>query len=438
MTLRKCLFWCHLVAGVSAGIVVFIMSVTGALLAYERQIIAWADTHQYRAAPPSAGAPRLSMEAIIAKVYDAEPGTAFTTVVVRADPSAPVGFGSGQRMLYVNAYTAQVMGDGSPGVRRFFRLMTDWHRNLALAGERRAIGRTITGACNLAFLFIVASGFYLWWPRTWTRRHVRSLTMFSSSARGKARDFNWHNVIGFWSAIPLFVIVLGSVVISYPWATDIVYRIVGEAPPPRQRPATPAGGATGTAQGQNAGAARRPDGRDSNGPGRGGSRRPPEGIDALWARAEQQVPGWRCISFRLPTAADAPLVFTIDTGTGGQPQKRATLTLNRSTAQVVRWEPFASMSSGRQVRSWLRFAHTGEVYGIVGQTIAGLVSAGASVLVYTGLMLAFRRFLAWRVRVRNARRAAAGDGPAAQPGRINRLGRIGEWLRILVAHVTQA
>ena len=160
--------------------------------------------------------------------------------------------------------------------------------------------------------------------------------------------------------------------ISYPWASDMVYRIVGEAPPPRQRPATPAGGAGG-APGQNAGAARRPDG---NGPGRGGPRRPPAGIDALWARAEQQVPGWRSISFRLPTAADAPFVFTIDEGTGGQPQKRGTLTLNRSTAEIVRWEPFASLSTGRRIRSWLRFAHTGEVYGLVGQTIAGLVSAG--------------------------------------------------------------
>ena len=411
MTLRKCLFWCHLVAGVSAGIVIFIMSVTGALLAYERQIIAWADTRDYRAAPPSAGAPRLPMEALIAKAYDAEPATAFTTVVVRADSSAPVGLGSGQRMLYLNPYTAQVMGNGSPAVRRFFRLVTDWHRGLALAGERRAIGRAITGACNLVFLFIVASGTYLWWPRTWTGRHLRSITMFNGAARGKARDFNWHNVIGFWSAIPLFVIVLGSVVISYPWASDMVYRIVGEAPPPRQRPAPPAGGAGGVAQGQSAETARRSDAdRPGNGPGRGGSKRPPEGIDALWARAERQVPGWRSISFRLPTGADAPFVFTIDEGTGGQPQKRATLTLNRSTAEVERWEPFASLSSGRQLRSWLRFAHTGEVYGIAGQTIAGLVSLGASVLVFTGLLLAIRRLLAWRVRVRNARRAVVATG----------------------------
>ena len=39
-------------------------------------------------------------------------------------------------MLYVNPYTAEVMGNGSPAVRRFFRLVTDWHRKLALAGEQ--------------------------------------------------------------------------------------------------------------------------------------------------------------------------------------------------------------------------------------------------------------------------------------------------------------
>jgi uncharacterized iron-regulated membrane protein len=45
--------------------------------------------------------------------------------------------------------------------------------------------------------------------------------------------------------------------------------------------------------------------------------------------------------------------------------------------------------------SWLRFAHTGEIYGLLGQTVAGLVSLGAVVLVYTGMALALRRLVAW-------------------------------------------
>ena len=59
------------------------------------------------------------------------------------------------------------------------------------------------------------------------------------------------------------------------------------------------------------------------------------------------------------------------------------------------------MTLGRRLRMVLRFAHTGEVVGIVGQTIAGVVSAGASVLVYTGLALSWRRFRSWQVRRRS-------------------------------------
>jgi uncharacterized iron-regulated membrane protein len=134
------------------------------------------------------------------------------------------------------------------------------------------------------------------------------------------------------------------------------------------------------------------------------------GLDAQWARAEQQQAGWRSISLRLPTAADATLSFTIDTGNGGQPQKRAQLTLDRKTGDVVRWEPFSSLTAGRRARSWLRFAHTGEAAGIVGQTIAGLVSAGGAVLVWTGLSLSWRRFRLWRARGKGKAAASGATG----------------------------
>ena len=131
-----------------------------------------------------------------------------------------------------------MLGEGNgQGVRAFFRVMVEWHRYVAASGASRPLGRAVTGASNLAFLFIVVSGLFLWWPRSWKWTAVRSITWFKGGLRGKARDFNWHNTIGFWSAIPLAIIVAGGVVISYPWATGLVYRAYGEAPP------APAGGA---------------------------------------------------------------------------------------------------------------------------------------------------------------------------------------------------
>ena len=42
-TFRKIIFWMHLTAGATAGVVIFIMCVTGALLAFERQIIEFSE-----------------------------------------------------------------------------------------------------------------------------------------------------------------------------------------------------------------------------------------------------------------------------------------------------------------------------------------------------------------------------------------------------------
>src|SRR5215217_6371704 len=139
---------------------------------------------------------------------------------------------------------------------------------------------------------------------------------------------------------------------------------------------------------------------------------PVDSLNSAWVRAEQQVNDWRSISLQLPATATAPLTFNIDGGNGGQPQKRAQLVLDR-TGNVVRLEPFSSYTRGRQLRSILRFAHTGEVLGVAGQTIAGLVSSGGAFLVVTGLALAIRRLLGWRRR--RSKSTAADIQPGVQP-----------------------
>ena len=50
--LRRALFWAHLALGVVAGFVVLVLSATGALLACQRQITAWADRDLRRIAVP--------------------------------------------------------------------------------------------------------------------------------------------------------------------------------------------------------------------------------------------------------------------------------------------------------------------------------------------------------------------------------------------------
>jgi uncharacterized iron-regulated membrane protein len=116
-------------------------------------------------------------------------------------------------------------------------------------------------------------------------------------------------------------------------------------------------------------------------------------VDALIARAVAQAPAWRSLSVPLVRPADAQVRVTIDEGNGGQPQRRHALTLDAATGEILGWEPFSSQSPGRRARSWIRFLHTGEALGVVGQTIAGLVSLTTILMVWTGLALAYRRLV---------------------------------------------
>ena len=210
----------HLVAGVVAGVVIAVMCFTGVALAFEKEIIAWAD-RDVRAVTPTAATDALSVEDAFAKVTAAHPQIKPTAAVISADPTVGVLVSAGRtNAFYVNQYTGAVSAPASPKMRAFMNTMIEWHRWLAQGGDNRARGKMITGACNFAFLFLAVSGIYLWWPRNWTASALRGIATFNRGLVGKARDWNWHNVIGIWSAPVLVVLTATALPISYTWAGD--------------------------------------------------------------------------------------------------------------------------------------------------------------------------------------------------------------------------
>ncbi len=381
MKLRAGLFWVHLFVGVTVSAVVLVMATTGVLLTYERQVVQWYDTYAYRAPRPRADARHLPPSTLLQFVRERYPSSPIANIVIRRDESAPAEIGVDRAIVFINPYNAYVWGEATEGPRAFFRVVTAWHRALGATGRDGTVRHSVAAACNFALLLMVLTGAILWSPRTWTQRTVGNIIWFRRRLPPRARDFNWHHAVGFWSALPLTIIVLGGVVMSYPWAGSLLFRMVGETPEP------PRGGAPAAARPQGV----RPGGRRDA---------PPRGalaadvIDARWAAAERQVPGWHSIALRMPASADAPLEFTIEEGTGGQPQYRSTLTLDAPTGAVRSWARFRDRSLGGRLRTYLRFSHTGEAGGFIGQTIVGIASAAACLLIWTGVSLAWRRFAA--------------------------------------------
>ncbi len=368
MALRKTLFWLHLTFGVTAGLVIVVMSATGVLLAFERQVIAFAE-RDLRATEADAERPPLPLSRIIDAASAAAPDAKPSNVIVRADRFAPVTVAFGrERTIFMNPYTGAVLGEGAKRVRGFFEANKSLHRWLAMKGEARERGKAITGAANLAFLFIVLSGLVIWIPRRRSRTGFRNAMFFRRGLQGRARDFNWHHVLGIWAFLPLVAIVFSAVVISYPWASRFVYRALGSTPPKQQQPANErSGGTLDLAL-----------------------------LDRLSTAARSEstrvAPRWQSLSIRLPLSQKGPVTFAVDEGNGGRPDKRSQLLIDPKTASLIEHKTYAAQEAGQKARSWLRWIHTGEAGGIPGQFVAMLASAAVVVLAYTGLALAFRRF----------------------------------------------
>ncbi len=416
-TFRQVLFWLHLVAGLIAGIAIGIMCFTGTVLAFEHEIVEWAERDARRVIVPADGAPRLSLAELQQHLRTAKPDLRNPAVTLRNDPAAAVTFASGRDDgFYADPYTGEIRQPASTRMHDFMHVMVDWHRYLALSGDNRPHGKLINGICNLAFFGLAVTGLYLWWPRSLSWRGIKAIAVINFKAAGKARDFNWHNAIGLWCAPILIVLTLTAVPISFRWGGNLIVKLAGEEIPAQQGPG--AAPVTPSVEIKHPS----PDAR-------------PLPYDTIVARVQQDFPKWESISLRSggpqrgraggaqpgaqttaptqrPEAAaqprregegrggagggerqgPQPLTVTIRESGSWPRTATTTLTLNPFTGETLAKTGYADLPKSRQIRSWTRFLHTGQALGWWGQLIAGLACLGGCFLVYTGFALSWRRF----------------------------------------------
>lgn len=377
--LRSVLFWFHLATGTVCGLVIALLCLTGTALAFEKELTAWSERDARRIGTPAAGATALGIEELAARVRatfpDARPGS----IVVSSDPHTAVAFTVRRTESYhANPFTGEVRRAASTGMSRFMQRMFELHRYLGFSGQdSRPRGKLVTGIANLAFCFLGLSGLVLWWPRSLSWRAFRPSIWFTQNATSRARDWNWHNTLGFWCAPVLIALTLTALPISFRWAAELTYTLTGTplpasgpqssgAPPPTATVPTPAADARAVSR------------------------------DDLLAIVQRDLPAWQTITLRFAHQPDpakpAPVSFTVREA-GTWPRTAATtLQFDPFTGVLLQRDGYADLPAARKVRAWSRYLHTGEALGPWAQFVAAGASLGGVVLAYTGLALAFRRF----------------------------------------------
>ena len=228
--LRKAWFQVHKWIGLILAVLIIPISLTGSALVWHDPIERWMHPERYEVSGPA----NLPVTAYAAAAQSAlGAGELLQRVEIPEEAGEPVtavamkpGEGRPQRLtVYLDPASAKVLATARSG-EGVLHVMHVLHGSLMVPG----VGRQIVGWVGAAMLISSISGLWLWWPLTgnWRRGlHWKRHANF---------DTNLHHQFGFWISLPLFVLSLTGVWISFPqWFS------VFESAPAQRGPGGPGG-----------------------------------------------------------------------------------------------------------------------------------------------------------------------------------------------------
>ncbi|RYF24089.1 MAG: nitric oxide synthase [Comamonadaceae bacterium] len=412
LSFKNLWFQLHWFIGVTAGTVLIVTGLSGAVYAFQEEILdainpgtAWVPVRSQPVLdlPQAVAALRAQGEAraIQRITVSAEPGRA-VQVALAAEPGERRG-----PPVFLDPYTGARL---APRIgTEFFDWALRLHRWLLLP---RDDGKPITGTLAGGLLVLSLSGLYLRWPR----RPLSLRTWFTFDTRLRGRSFLWglHSVIGTWALVAYVVFSATGLYWAFDAVRGPVDRLAG----------VPARGAA-------APAAPRPQPPQPSQPSPEGTA--PDGITPVWTAFAARAACWQWVQLRLPDRPGAAVqVLWLD---ADAPHDRARNRMNVQPDGTVRQdERFADLPAGRRALGAIYPLHLGSYFGLPGRIFMALASLAMPLFAITGWML----YLDRRRKARAVRQErAALDTGTATGNAVGAHGAAGD-TAVLVAFASQA
>jgi sulfite reductase (NADPH) flavoprotein alpha-component len=381
---KRVFFHIHWFLGITAGIVLALMGVTGAAMSFEDEITEALSPRLFAPGVP-AGAD-LSPDRLIARVEADHPGY----YVARLDWEAArdrthairllASEGRGRMQGQVDRATGRWLGE--PAGAGFFHLMDELHRWLALPGGGNGIGRQITAFSAISLIFFALSGLYLRWPRQALDWRAWMVLDLRKTGRNLWRAL--HVVIGTWVLLFYLLSALTGLWWSYDWyRQSVVYALTGKA-----------AGEEGRREQKKAGIAPRP------------------AIDPAWT-AFRRVTGNDYVWVRItrPAPAQPMKAINFDARPAEARHLRQTdrYSYDPQTVALKKRDLYDRRPLGIIITQSMFELHRGAFFGLPGRIALLLTSLTMPLFTITGYLL----YLSRRRRKREAKALEAGIGIGA-------------------------
>lgn len=233
----------HLWLGLGAGIIVLIISITGCLFVFQKEI----NDYYYRKqlfVTPQQQAPlpiselKKTAEAVLGPAkpvlnittYTA-PDQAWEFMTYKGNDTALTYFGGVEyyESVMINPYSGKVTGI-IDYKHNFFSIVKSIHWSLLL---NDAYGQPIVGWSVVIFVIMLITGLIMWWPKKWNKSTRDKSFKIKWKAGFKRVNYDLHNVLGFYAMIIALVVALTGMVWAFTWFEATVYVVAsGTTTPP--------------------------------------------------------------------------------------------------------------------------------------------------------------------------------------------------------------
>lgn len=398
--LKKTLFQLHWFFGISAGLILAIMGVTGAIYSYEEPLTKIFNPQSF-SVPAQSGAvltpaqlyaayqqqyPEQKISAVT--VVASTPKASSTAEAASVNVAAP---GSRRGKTYnVNPYTAKRLPEAKS--EAFFHFIEDLHRRLTM-GE---FGKQLTGISTFILIYFILSGLYLRWPK---KSSAREWLVVKKNLKGRSFLWNLHAVVGTWVLVFYLLLAITGLTMSYDWYKRAMYSVMQVKPPPQRggfnAPNSPSNGQR-PMRAQQQGATGNNDSRQGGQGSQAGKGRdqpminPALALGQGWQVFNQIVPSYSSATFRLPQQGSTLEISFVD-AVPQHERARNTLKYNLAQQKVEELNFYKDKALNEKIMASILPVHRGSFFGPIWQFLTMLASLSMPLFFITGWMLYLKR-----------------------------------------------
>jgi uncharacterized iron-regulated membrane protein len=355
---RRAAFLLHLAAGLGLGVWLVLVSLSGSLIVFRDEI---EDALHRPLTRVPTGNGWTALQPILDRAKAAHPGATFHTVNLPTAPDRSVSFwghdAAGRSFhAYANPFTGELLGADLAGDNP-----TEWlylfHAQLLGQGT----GERINGLGAIAWVFLFGSGLILWLPRK--GRPWRDGFLVRWQAQARRRLYDLHRAAGFWSALPLLLVVVTGAYFPFKepfrWLAETVTGTPAAEDAPRPLPRT--------------------------------ADQPVVSLDDVIAASATVLPGFAPNWIHLPE--DSRDVFTVRKRRPGEWRREGSnhLHVDPLTGDLLRSDLHAERSAAQRVLRAMFPLHVGTFGGWVTQLLWVLLGLVPAVLFVSGVLMWWRR-----------------------------------------------